>query len=1284
VQGELDVAALQRALDELARRHDVLRTIYPERDGSPVQLIDEHWSGVPLRIEDAREVGLSETRHRVDALGKEEAGRVFDLERGPVMRALLVTVGHDDRVLYLSIPHIVGDGWSIGLLLSELGSLYPAYLRNETPSLPAPALQYADYVRWQRTELQGPRLRQLLDYWTAQLREVSPLLPLPLDRPRPPRQSHLGGSVEFKLSAGTSDNVRALGRDLHVTSFTILLGLFGLLLSRYSGESKVAIGSPIANRGVPDLEGVVGLLVNTLVLTVDCSGELELADLFVRAHEMLLGAHEHQDLPFERLVEELNPERSSAHSPLFQVTFVLHNTPLASEYELISGGAMFDLAVFVWDEPAGIRGSFSYNAEIFDATTIDRMVANFSALIERAIARPHERLAAISVVTDAEHATLLSWAGANAPYDRDGDVAGLFEQCAAVNPTAVALSWSGAHLTYQQLNARANAVAHLLADSGVRPGAFVGVFLERSPEALAAILGILKSGAAYVPLDPTYPAERLDFMFRDAALSVVLTDRRLVPRLPQSEARIVFIEQAADQSVSVDPSRLTRGHDVAYVMYTSGSTGQPKGVCVRHRGIVRLVRNTNYAEFGSDQVFLQLAPLSFDASTFEIWGALLNGARLAVAPAGNLSLAELGRTVREQGVTSLWLTAGLFHQVVDGGLEDYRGLRQLLAGGDVLSPSHVRRALQELDGCAVINGYGPTENTTFSCCHVMREPGDVQTPIPIGKPIGHSRAYVRDQSGNLSPIGAIGELCVGGDGVAAGYHDRPPLTAQQFVLDPLGDDAQAMLYRTGDRARWLPDGSLEFLGRTDGQVKLRGFRVELGEIEAALCEFPSIAEAVAVVRTDLGPDKTLIGYVTPQQQRQSLSPDDVRDYLAGKLPSHMLPSQIVVLPSLPLTPNGKVDRSALPAPKRLRGAGAGRPLTNLEVRLTAIWEQVLGVAGVGLDENFFDLGGNSLTAVRMFGQLRKALGRELPLATLFDAPTIEQLAAVVQAGGWRPPTRSLVAIQPGGSKRPLFLVPGVGGNVLIFARLANFLGADQPLYGLQARGLDGDETPLKTIESIAKAYVDEIRSIQSHGPYFLGGACMGGVVAFEMAQQLAADGEQVALLALIETWSPTSLHPARFRLLALLHPILFFCSGILRHLRVMWALPPKHWFAYVRDKSRIVKEMIQERDVYRGDRSLFYNDLVSATNYRAMARYVPRTYRGRMHLFLASRRPIDASRDTRLRWAKLAAAGYSLQRIDAIDSGHLFVEPHIGDLAGHLSDALAEGQSSTSRVDGRA
>jgi thioesterase domain-containing protein/acyl carrier protein len=356
----------------------------------------------------------------------------------------------------------------------------------------------------------------------------------------------------------------------------------------------------------------------------------------------------------------------------------------------------------------------------------------------------------------------------------------------------------------------------------------------------------------------------------------------------------------------------------------------------------------------------------------------------------------------------------------------------------------------------------------------------------------------------------------------------------------------------------------------------------------------------------------------------------------------------------------------------------------LEVRLTAIWEQVLGVAGIGLDENFFELGGNSLTAVRMFGQLRKALGSELPLATLFDAPTIERLAAVVQAGGWRPPTRSLVAIQPGGSRRPLFLVPGVGGNVLIFARLANFLGTEQPLYGLQARGLDGDETPLKTIEAIAKAYIDEIRSVQPHGPYFLGGACMGGVVAFEMAQQFAAAGEQVALLALIETWSPTSLHPARFRLLALLHPILFFCSGILRHLRVMWALPPWRWFAYVRDKSRIVKEMIQERDVYRGDRSLFYNDLVSATNYRAMARYVPRTYSGRMDLFLASRRPIDASRDTRLRWAKLAAAGYSLQRIDAIDSGHLFVEPHISELAAHLSDALAEGESSTTRAaDGR-
>jgi aspartate racemase len=1272
INGILDLATLRKALNEVMKRHEVLRATFPERNGVPVQVIEPSPKSIPVRYEDLRDLNRNERLRKADELGESEAHRVFDLEHGPVFRAAVASIDDEYHVLYLSMPHIVCDGWSIGILLSEVATAYWAFVGGGASPLSDLPLQYSDYVEWQRGFLQGQELERLLSYWIKQLEGTNTLLPLPLDRPRPYRQGHRGEGIDFAFSTALSTQIRNFSRAQRVTPFVVLLGLFGLLLGRYSGETRIPIGSPIANRNWPELESLIGLFVNMLVLIVDCGGDPTLRQFIARVHDMLLGAHAHQDMPFERLVEEVNPQRSPSHSPLFQVTFVLHNTPLASEFKLISGGAMFDLAVYVWDEPSGIRGTFSYNSDIFARTTIDRFVENYVALVERSLEQPDLPLSQISCVSATERSLLERWSGRTTECERKATVADLFERCVEEHGDAVALSWRGGELTYSAVNERANAIAHRLHDRGVQAGALVGICAERSAEAVIAILGILKSGAAYVPLDPTYPRERIHFMVRDTRASVVLTQVGLGDRCPR-DVDVLMLEEADLRATTAgNPARRTIGDDLAYVMYTSGSTGEPKGVRVRHRSVIRLVRQTDYASLGPHEVFLQYAPISFDASTFELWGALLNGGRLAIAPPGLLTLAELGSVVREQRVTTMWLTAGLFHQVVDAGLEDYKSVRQLLTGGDVVSPSHAKKALETLEDCTLINGYGPTENTTFTCCHSMRSPQEVRAPVPIGKPINNTRVYILDDSRELLPLGAIGTLYAGGDGVAAGYHDRSRLTAERFVADPFSDDPEAMLYQTGDRVRWLQDGTIEFLGRNDDQVKVRGFRIELAEIEAAMRAIPGVGEAAVITHEDSQKEKSLVAYFSPSNERRVPSVERMRSHLEGKLPQYMLPNQFIHIERIPINANGKVDRKALPSPRLVRSTGPIRPLTRLEVQLMAIWEQVLDVTGVGVDESFFDLGGNSLMAVRMFSQLRRAVGRELPISALFAAPTIGRLAALVEADGWAAATKSLVAVQPMGTKRPLFLVPGVGGNVLIFARLANLLGRDQPLYGLQSRGLDGEESPLMTIEEIAKAYVQEIRRVQPRGPYLLGGACMGGVVAFEMAQQMIASGEKVAHLALIETWSPTSLRPRRYRLLGLLHPFVFVFDGVVRHLRAMTRLPPRGWIAYLREKAGIIKEMVQERDVYRGDRGLYYNDLVSAANYRAMSNYVPRTYDGRMDVYLASKRPIDAARDTRMKWTTLAAEGYSIHRIDATDSGQLFVDPHIGELARHLRSAIGD------------
>jgi amino acid adenylation domain-containing protein len=1046
LEGELHPGALEEALREVARRHEALRTVFPATDEGPVQRIapepDFALDRLDLSGAPPRSPGLPGDIERRIA---EETARPFDLARGPLLRALLIRLGERDHVLVLTVHHIVSDGWSLGVLVREGAALYQAALDGRPSPLPEPPVQYADFAVWQRERLQGERLEAQLAWWRRELAGAPARLELPTDRPRPAVQSHRGAAEPFDIPAVLAAALGERGRERGATLFMVLLAAFETLLHRYSGQDDVLVGSPTAGRVRPELEGLVGLFVNMLVLRARFGGAepdagpegLPFAALLDRVRAAALGAFAHQEVPFERLVEALEVERSLGHNPLFQVSFALQNAPFTAlelpglrllPLDAGAGTAKFDLGLTLAEEADGrLVGSFEHATDLFDAATVRRLAGHFRVLLAAVAADPERRIGELPLLSAAEgRQIVVDWNRTASAYPREACLHELFAAQAARTPQRIALRHDRGETSYAELDARAGRLAAALRAAGVGPEVRVGLCLERSPEAIVAILGILKAGGAYVPLDPAYPAERLALLVADAAAPVLLTREALRARLPETGARVLLLEEllAAESGAPyATPAGAMSADNLAYVMYTSGSTGRPKGVAVTHRNVVRLVRNTNYADLGADQVFLQLAPISFDASTLEIWGPLLHGGCLAVPPSQAPALEELGRLLERFGVTTLWLTAGLFHQMVEEEPASLRGLRQLLAGGDVLSPAHVERLLAAAPGLTLINGYGPTESTTFACCHPMSsdagEDAGAGASVPIGRPIANTRVYLLDRNARPVPARVPGELWIGGDGLARGYLDRPELTAERFVPDPLGEPGER-LYRTGDLARFRADGAIEFLGRADRQVKIRGFRIEPGEIETALAAHPDVARAAVIVRGE-GEDKRLIAYVVAPGS----SSEALRTFLRERLPDYMVPSGFVRLDELPLDPNGKVARRALArlAPHaETRGEGGGTaPRTATEERLAEIWRDLLvwePQAAVAVEDDFFALGGHSLLATRLASRVRGRLGVELPLRAVFESPTLGELAARIdERNAGAPPSSPPSPILPTGLDR---------------------------------------------------------------------------------------------------------------------------------------------------------------------------------------------------------------------------------------------------------------------------
>lgn len=1023
--GRLDQVALEQSLNEVVRRHEVLRTSFPAIDGRPTQLIHTSLE-LRLRVRDLQELPRSQRDVAARQLVVDDAGQPFDLARGPLLRFLLLRLDAEEHIFVLSMHHIISDGWSSdSVMFPEISALYRAFVSGVASPLPEPEVQYADYAHWQRGFMQGQVLEAHLQYWRRQLGGASGDLALPADYPLPPERTNRGAEQSCVLPDDLAAFVESISHQAGVTPFMTLLAAFKVLLWRYCGQDDIVVATPVAGRTRPETEAMAGFFVNTLVLRTDLSGDPSFWQLLEQVQRVCLDGFDHQDLPFEKLVEDLRPDRALGRNPLFRVMFQLlaHEPGVlaldgleVSRLSLGSEYAMFDLSLDILQEAGKLRCVFNYSLDLFEHATIERMLGHFLTLLACIAADPKQPLSRMSLLTEAERRQMLvEWNQTEADHAQGMCAHQLFEAQVERNPDAVAVAFGDQELTYRQLDLRANQLARYLQGRGVGPEVFVGLCMQRSVDMVVAILGILKAGGAYVPLDPAYPPERLSLIIKDAQIRLLLTTERLAPVLPVHDAELICLD-VQWQSIAPDAGQRTAvsvsPQSVIYVIYTSGSMGRPKGVLITHGALV------NYAlavcrELGREpgERLLQVASTSFDSSADEIFTCLLSGATL-VLPSDEIvaSAPTILQRCRDWQITALDPPTVVWHALVavldEEDLDFPETVRLVYFGGERALPQRLAAWRARVgDRVRLLNGYGPTELTIGSTIYPLDNMAELvasSREVPIGYPMSNTQAYVLDRNLNPVPIGVPGELCVSGAGVARGYFSRPGLTADVFVPCPFGPEPGARMYKTGDLVRYLPDGCIEFLGRLDNQVKIRGFRIELGEIETVLAQHPDVRDVVVGIKETASGDERLVAYVVPARGATPV-PSELRRYLQDRLPDYMTPATFVAIDALPLMPTGKVDRNLLPEPewssRELEQAYVA-PRTPTETTLAGIWAQVLGLDQVGIHDSFFDLGGHSLLATQVISRMANAFHVKLPLHTLFRTPTIAGLANTIEMAQW--------------------------------------------------------------------------------------------------------------------------------------------------------------------------------------------------------------------------------------------------------------------------------------------
>ena len=1130
--GPIDIDALRDAVQDIVSRHEGLRTAFTNHDGGLAQVVSPE-PAVPFSILDLRSVPEGEREGRALRHAREEFVAPFDLAHGPLLRVCIFRLSDTENLFLSTLHHIVSDGWPASVFLRELKSFYEARVTGNQVQVPELAVQFADFAVWERSWLQGDDLKRELAFWKDALPVPHSMLNLPLDRPRPAALTYRGDYCPVEIPEPLLAALKQFSRHQRMTLFMTMLAAYQTLLHRLSGQNDIIVGTPTGRRNRREVEGVIGCFINTLPLRADFSDDPTFRSLLECVRKTCLAAYAHQDVPFEKLVEEFQPKRSLNHSPLFQAMLILqpHDkrqiTALCgaslTPVRLHNGSAKFDLTLDLRESADGLAGGFEYSTDLFDRSTIARWADHFVRLLEAIVANPDARVGALPLLNSPQRERLLvEWNPTGPAPQREVCAHELISERARARPEAVAVEFAGAQLSYGELNRRANRLAHHLRTVGVGPEILVGVCVERSLEMVVGLLGVLKAGGAYVPLDPSYPQQRLAHMLSDSDAGVLLSQSHLIEHLSEHDAATICLDTFdwSDTRLSEDdPDSGTTSASLAYVIYTSGSTGEPKGVEITHGSLTNFLGSmAREPGLAAGDRFLAVTTLSFDISGLELYLPLTVGACVEIATRDDaMDGFRLAARLAQGDVTAMQATPATWRLLVEAGWAGDDRLK-MMCGGEALTRD---LADQLLERCGELwNLYGPTETTIWSSVHrVVAGAG----PVPIGHPIANTQLHVLDPAMQPVPIGVPGELYIGGAGVARGYWRRPELTAERFVPDAFGENPELRLYRTGDLGRRLVNGDLEVLGRLDHQVKLRGFRIELQEIETALNGHTEVSEAVVALFGNDSAEPHLVAYFVPYNWPAPAAAD-LQALLRQKLPDYMVPTAYVPLEELPCTPNGKLDRSALPTPdgtQQDHGVEYRAPRNKLERELAEIWQQVLGIPRAGIHDDFFDQGGHSLLAVRLMSKIEAKVGRNIPLIELFQGRTIEHIAGIIGASHNGVSSSAVVALQPNGSKPPFF----AGGSHPRYAEIARRLGQDQPfyrldVYGLQSQRLAEGLKAYQRIEDMAAQFIKELRAVQPVGPYFLSGGCEGGIVAFEMALQLQRQGEKIACLVIWEIPAP--------------------------------------------------------------------------------------------------------------------------------------------------------------------
>ena len=1318
-EGPLDAGLLKRCLDELVARHEPLRTTFRAIDGRPFQAIADsgEW---PMEFLDLSTRAGGEAEAEAQRRAHDAAERPFDLERGPLVRALLLKTAPLSHVLVLSMHHIVSDGLSIRVLFKELKALHEAFAAGlASPLAPLPVC-YSDFAHWQRERLRGPLLDRQVEYWRAKLAGMPPLLELPTDRPRPAVQTFNGSYIAFEVPRETVIGLGAAGKLGGATLYMTLLAVFKTLLWRYTGRDDIVVGTPIAGRIRPELGDLIGFFVNTLVLRTDFSGEPRFIDVVERIRQEAFDAFEHQEVPFEKLVEALQPERSLAHSPLVQAMFVHEPAPedasaigdlRLTELKFHAGKAKFDLTMYLRAGNArhndALKGTLEYNTDLFGRSTIERMVERFLRFAAAAAANPSVRISEMPLASEDERRAVLALGSGETAAVPAACLHELTRDQAILSPDAVAIVCGETRLTHGELERRSNRIAHSLARRGIGPGAVVGICLERSVDAAASILAAWKCGAAYVALDPGFPMARLAYMLDDAAPRALITRTVFRDRFAAFRGEVLDLdgdtEELAHAPTSATPVSVSSG-DLAYVVYTSGSTGQPKGVLGLHGPAVNFIEYMlRQWKLNPGDRALQLASLSFDASIRDLFGPLAAGATVIMpSPDDEGMPGRLLGLIRKHDITRiLSLVPTVLRTLVDAAKDQsFPSVRTLLVSGEALPLRLCRDAGRVFPNAAVVNQYGPTECTMISTYHRVAEADGTRGTAPLGRPIPNAKIYVLDGWRHVVPPGIPGEIFIGGAGVAPGYLNKPGLTAERFLPDPFVPGAR--MYRTGDRGMFRPDGTLVFLGRLDNQVKLRGIRIEPGEIESVLMAQPGMRAAIVVVIQD-----QLTAYVAADDPGGGLEAG-LRKALRDRLPPYCVPSAIMILDAFPTTPNGKIDRKALPSPRRPdTGPVSGPPSGPVEEQVAREWCDVLGIPAAGRTDNFLDSGGHSLLAIQLLSRLNEAFGVELPLRAIFEDPTIAGLARRI--GGIAPsaPREHLglsagapdVAVRiQGGDGTPLFCLAPAGGTTFPYYALAHHLGATRTVYALQDPASTGTRPPCRTLEEMAEIYIGAMKSIQPQGPYHFAGWSYGGSVAFEVARQLGAQGDEVGMVALIET---VAFSESRRYTLRSLSANLNFVASLARSglgtivdgaymmiatvgrrsggsrrqplgesLRATWLEQIYGSYLKRAGMAQLVEQNPGLLSIDQPSTVRFVT--IARANFKARERYRPEPYGGRLLLFRASEQPeTPLNADPFLGWGRWVDPSRIDVRIVEGDHFSIMRSPRAGALADGIREAMA-------------